>query len=271
MWPPVSENGICGSVGAMVRVHDLSAVRRFEVDGFAQPFEVVKGAGQNNGNRLIHEVIMGEQEGVIKFELDHIDAPLPAELMELLGPLLGWRRVMFDLGMVGQHAVRYGGLGYGNVSVRVDATGSFLVSGSQTSGLKEPTAKDFACVESFDHEAARIVSHGKVRPSSESMTHAVLYKTNPDIRCVLHAHDPVIWDNANGLGLSSTPEEVEYGTSEMVSAVQAIARRLGGVGVFSMGGHRDGIIAFGRNEDEAGKRLVAVRARAHEMEYRCLK
>jgi len=56
-----------------------------------------------------------------------------------------------------------------------------------------------------------------------------------------------------------------------VLAVEAIARRLGGVGVFSMGGHRDGIIAFGRNEDEAGKRLIAARARAHAMEYRCLK
>jgi len=149
--------------------------------------------------------------------------------------------------------------------------GAFLVSGSQTSGLKAPISKDFACVEAFDHEAARIVSHGEVRPSSESMTHAVLYKMNPDIRCVLHAHDAVIWDYARDLGLSSTPEDVEYGTPEMVLAVEAIARRLGGVGVFSMGGHRDGIIAFGRNEDEAGKRLIAARARAHAMEYRCLK
>jgi len=271
MWAPVSENGICGPVCAMVRVHDLRAMRCFEVHGFAQPLEVVEGAGQNNGNRLIHEVIMGEQEGVIKFELEHSDAPLSAELAELLGPLLGWRRVMFDLGMVGQDLARYGGLGYGNVSVRVNAVGAFLVSGSQTSGLKAPISKDFACVEAFDHEAARIVSHGEVRPSSESMTHAVLYKMNPDIRCVLHAHDAVIWDYARDLGLSSTPEDVEYGTPEMVLAVEAIARRLGGVGVFSMGGHRDGIIAFGRNEDEAGKRLIAARARAHAMEYRCLK
>ncbi len=267
----VSENCICGPVHTMVRVHDLSAVRCFEVDGFTQPFEVVKGAGQNNGNRLIHEVIMGEQEGVIKFELDHREGPLSEELAQALGPLVGWRRVMFDLGMVGQNVNLYGGLGYGNVSVRVDAMGSFLVSGSQTSGAKDVTSKDFAFVESFDRDTSKIVSRGEVRPSSESMTHAVLYKTDPNIRCVLHAHDTVIWDYANDLGLSSTPDDVEYGTSEMVLAVQAIARRLGGVGVFSMGGHRDGIIAFGRNEDEAGKRLVAVRARAHAMEYRCPK
>lgn len=214
---------------------------------------------------------MGEQEGVIKFELDHSDEPLPAELAERLGPLLGWRRVMFDLGMVGHDEIRYGGLGYGNVSVRADAHGSFLVSGSQTSGIKEPKPRDFAWVESFDSEAARIVSRGQVRPSSESMTHAILYKMSPNVRCVLHAHDRMIWDVAFDLGLAITPAEIEYGTTEMVSAVQAIARRLGDVGVFSMAGHRDGIVAYGRNEDEAGKRLVAARARAYEMEYRCLK
>jgi len=57
----------------------------------------------------------------------------------------------------------------------------------------------------------------------------------------------------------------------MALAVHEIARRIGDVGVFAMGGHRDGIVAFGRNEDEAGKRLVAARARAHELEYRCQK
>ncbi len=214
---------------------------------------------------------MGEQEGVIKFELTHTDGELSEELSASLGPLLGWRRVMLELGMIGQDPVRYNGAGFGNVSVRLSSAGSFLVSGSQTSGQKSPRLNEFALVENADIDSNCVASMGMVRPSSESMTHAVLYKTNPNIRCVLHAHDRMIWDCAFDLGLAITPAEIEYGTTEMALAVQEIARRLGDVGVFAMGGHRDGIVAFGRNEDEAGKRLVAARARAHELEYRCQK
>lgn len=214
---------------------------------------------------------MGEQEGVIKFELTHTDSGLSEELSGPIGPLLGWRRVMFELGMIGQDPDRYEGAGFGNVSVRLSSDGSFLVSGSQTSGIKSPRLADFALVENVDIDSNCVASLGKVRPSSESMTHAVLYKMNPNIRCVLHAHDRMLWDCAFDLGLAFTPAEIQYGTTEMALAVQGIARRLGDVGVFAMGGHRDGIVAFGRNEDEAGKRLVAARARAHELEFRCQK
>lgn len=269
MRPSVAEDRECGPVSTMVRVNDLRAKWGLERHRFAQPAKVIKSAGQNYGYRRFHEVIMGEQEGVIKFELTHVDEALSEDVCGALGALLGWRRVMFELGMVGQDLRCYEGAGFGNVSVRLDVAGAFLVSGTQTSGLRAPTSTDFALVERADAESNRVWSRGKTRPSSESITHAVLYKMNPDIRCVLHAHDRVIWDCASDLGLATTPADIEYGTPDMAAAVQEIVRRIGDAGVFSMGGHRDGIIAFGRNEDEAGKRLVAARARAHELEYRC--
>jgi len=104
-------------------------------------------------------------------------------------------------------------------------------------------------------------------PSSESMTHATLYDLGSHIRCVLHAHSPVIWRQARSLRLPTTDPSVPYGTRRMATEVARLYREtaLSETRLLAMGGHEDGVIAFGRSAKEAGTALVEILAKAYEV------
>jgi hypothetical protein len=144
-----------------------------------------------------------DEEGVIKFDLYHQEAPLAWD--GLLTELNVWRNLLFELGLTGQDPSRYGGLGYGNVSIRA-AKAEFIISGSQTGGIRELGDAHYVLVTHADSERNRIESMGPIRPSSESMTHAAAYAAYPWIQCVLHVHHPSIWRAAERMGLPATPE-----------------------------------------------------------------
>ena len=74
---------------------------------------------------------MTEREGVIKYSLDFTDGVLgePASL----DVLDAWRSIFKDTGLLGEDPGRYGGYGFGNLSVRTDR--GFLITGSQTGNL----------------------------------------------------------------------------------------------------------------------------------------
>ena len=74
-----------------------------------------------------------ELEGVIKFNLLHREAPLPFH--SGFPELNDWRNLLYELGLTGQDSSRYGGLGYGNMSMRTGDS-QFLISGSQTGGIR---------------------------------------------------------------------------------------------------------------------------------------
>lgn len=217
---------------------------------------------------------MTEQEGVIKFHLQHaLVSPeaMTAPEVSAWASLLGWRSVIFDLGLIGQAPTRYGGLGYGNVSIRlVDVQGPrFLVSASQTSGLARPSLEHFCEVFAWDLSRHEVKSRGLLKPSSESTTHAMIYDWMPDVGCVLHVHSPEIWQKAQALGLVCTPDDVEYGTAQMALAVRkAFSARNHGWGVFAMLGHEDGVVAFGRDADQAGQILIRALAEARAKDMR---
>lgn len=204
-------------------------------------------------------------EGVVKFEVHHDEQALPAWAPDSLASLLGWRSILVDTALIGQEGGRYGGAGYGNISVRVGprsaARGrrSFLVSGTQTSGRRLVDISDFALVDRYDVGRNIVHSRGLVRPSSESMTHAAIYDHGPHIQCVLHVHAPDIWRSAARLGLAQTPADVEYGTPDMARAFEDILRRRDS-SIVVMRGHEDGVVAFGRDADEAGVALVTTLA-----------
>ncbi|MFQ5747816.1 MAG: class II aldolase/adducin family protein [Gemmatimonadota bacterium] len=212
------------------------------------------------------------QEGVVKFEVEHEDGPLEARRYgDLACKLVAWREIMALTGLVGQDPGRYEGAGYGNVSARVgppnEALGrrAFLITGTQTSGQRCIGLDDFAVVDRYDYRANRVWSRGRARPSSESMTHGAAYDLGPHIRCVLHAHSPILWRRARALRLPTTSPTVPYGTPEMAGEVQRLYREtsLPETGVLAMGGHEDGILVFGRGPEEAGEVLLRWLARAY--------
>ena len=102
-------------------------------------------------------------------------------------------------------------------------------------------------------------------PSSESMTHAAAYDASPLVRCVMHAHSPVVWRRRRELGLPETNPAVSYGTMEMALEVGRLYREsvLPERGILAMGGHEDGILVLGRSAEEAGGVLLRWLARAY--------
>ena len=95
---------------------------------------------------------------------------------------------------------------------------------------------------------------GVIKFQSESLTHGTIYDLVDEARLVIHAHSPHIWRHGAALDLPTTDPTVAYGTPEMAAAVRSsfartrVRERL----IFSMGGHEDGVVSFGRTAEEAG-------------------
>ncbi len=212
-------------------------------------------------------------EGAIKFAAEHRDRPLPARRFgEAACRLVAWREIFARTGLVGQQPELYGGFGYGNVSCRVGPPSmprgrrAFLITGTQTSGQACMSLADFCVVEGCDPRRNRIVSYGPRLPSSESLTHGAIYGLGSHVRYVFHAHSPTIWRRAAVLRIPTTDPRVAYGTPEMAREVERLWRGspLSDLGILAMGGHEDGIVAFGRSAEEAGEVMLRYLARAYE-------
>ena len=193
-----------------------------------------------------------EQEGVVKYSVKHETAKIafPAEMPELLS----WRRRLRELGLIGADAE---GIGYGNLSVRLYSSPRFLITGSQSSGLPEVDQRHFARVTVIDLDRNSLRSVGELAPSSEALTHAALYQVQAAIRAVVHVHSNTVW-RAWRHRLPTSRDDVQYGTPEMAYEMIRLHKRmaLGRLGVIVMGGHPDGVIAFGPSLEEAAGEIL---------------
>ncbi len=211
-------------------------------------------------------------EGVVKFEVAHQTRPLdPRVHGETARMLAAWREVLARLRLIGQDPARYEGAAYGNASARIGPFGDaprgqrrFLVTATRTGGRRAVTLDDFCVVERYDVARNQVASTGALPPSSESLTHGAIYDVAPAARVVLHGHCPEIWRDAQGLGLPVTDPGAAYGTPAMALEVQRLVREsaAGSLGMVVMGGHEDGVIAFGASAAAAGEALVRHLARA---------
>lgn len=206
-----------------------------------------------------------EHEGVVQYELEHRPGQAPQQ--HLIALMDGWRTVLFRLGLVGGgNPTRYNGLGFGNVSRRT-AGGGFLISGTQTGHLPVLGSAGYCFVLEYDSGANRISASGPVLPSSEALTHGAVYAACPQAVCVFHVHSPVIWNAADQLGLACSDTEIPYGTPAMADEMGRLCCQAAPTdrGLFVMGGHQDGVIAYGPDEDTAGQLLVASLAKAFSL------
>jgi L-ribulose-5-phosphate 4-epimerase len=216
------------------------------------------------------------REGVVKSEVVHESRALdPRVHGEAVRVLAAWRELLARLGLLGRDPARYEGAGFGNVSARLGPFGAtprgqrrFLVTATQTGGLRAIGLRDVCVVERWDLDHDRVWSVGPAPPSSESLTHGALYDADPSARVVLHGHSPELWRNARALGVPVTDPAAAYGTPAMAREVQRLHRErgAGAVGVIAMGGHEDGVIAYGTSADAAGAALVRQLARALALE-----
>ena len=105
------------------------------------------------------------------------------------------RRKLHELHLIG---VDSDGIGFGNLSTRDGATGNFYVTGSATGGLAELTLADCVRVVAYDFEQNWVRYEGAAIPSSESLTHAAIYESDPMASAVIHCHDSISWTRLLG-------------------------------------------------------------------------
>jgi hypothetical protein len=207
------------------------------------------------------------EEGIISYNLQlHPAPPLPWERLQVLD---GWRQILYLLGLIGRDPKRYGGFAFGNISRRLLAGGCagrrpFIISGSQTGGLPRLSAEHYVTVVHCCPEEALVVAEGPIAPSAEALTHAALYDADDSVRYVMHVHCPQLWHQADRLGIARTDAAAAGGTAALAGAIgkllqdPAVRRQ----GVFAMGGHEDGLVAFGRSAQGAAFVLTALLAQS---------
>jgi hypothetical protein len=187
------------------------------------------------------------ETGVIKFQCEHLAAELRP--FSAFSELKMVRQKMRDLELVG---VDDHGIGFGNVSVRDDATNSFYITGSGTGGLPVLTLKDCAKVIVWDFDRNWLRCEGETVASAESLTHAAVYSMDRDARIVMHGHSARLWRSLLERGPAAR-SDVAYGTPAMAREVQRLFAEtdVHVKKMFAMAGHANGFVAFGNNLADA--------------------
>ena len=164
------------------------------------------------------------------------------------------RQKLLELRVIG---VDSSGTSFGNLSIRDGVTNNFHITGSGTGGIRELMPADCAKVVTFDFERNWLRYEGSTIPSSESLTHAAIYEADARAAAVIHCHDSTLWaallneaptsSNAVGYGTS----EMAYETARLFRVTNVQTRK-----ILVMGGHKGGIVTFGRNLEEAFAVLI---------------
>ena len=180
-------------------------------------------------------------EGYIKFSCRLIQdsPPNPGDFPGL--SLL--RRDLHDAGLVGVYP---NGIGFGNVSARIRRGSGFIISGSGTGALRELPPESWSVVESCSVRENSLLCRGMVQASSESLTHDAVYRANPAVRFVVHAHSWPLFTRQLASGTPSTPPDAAFGTPEIAEAVfRQVHGRDDAHGFLVMGGHEEGVVVYG--------------------------
>jgi len=159
------------------------------------------------------------------------------------------RAKIYALGLLGMYP---NGIGFGNISVRGDDEGTFIISGSGTGGLVTLKQSDYALVTDYNISENTIECTGLTQASSESLTHAAIYQSRPEVGAVAHIHCLWLWKKLLTL-YPVTSSDIEYGTPAMADAVGKLAAEINSQDekIIVMGGHQEGILVFGTTLVEA--------------------
>jgi len=186
-----------------------------------------------------------EYEGYIKYRLDwqKEEISIPGRLFDEMNHC---RTQLLKNNWLGVYP---NGIGFGNLSSRL-ADNQFLISGSATGGISQLEMADYSLVSEFSIADNSVKCKGLTAASSESLSHAALYIADKRIEKIVHIHNMALWKRWKNR-LPTTSEDVSYGTPEMAHALQSCLQQIESAkGLIIMGGHPEGIIAFGNDFDE---------------------
>lgn len=197
-----------------------------------------------------------DSEGIIKFECVLIRSEI-REWKET-GLLNEWRQKLYELRLIG---VNEHGLGYGNISTRINGH-SFLITGSGTGNLPILTSRHYSKVFDYNFSENRLICEGWIKASSESFSHAILYEIDNNINSVVHVHSEKIW-NEQLNKLPTTVPSVSYETVELVDNIKWLSKNSNMLQkkIMVLGGHKNGVLAFGRDLEEAVNTIISYQMR----------
>ena len=192
-----------------------------------------------------------KEEGVIKFNCHWIrEEPLENAIIKELN---AWRQRLYSAGLIG---VTDDGIGYGNLSQRYNKD-EFIITGSGTGKLEKLSEAHFTRVTAYDFMQNCVTNKGPIIASSESLTHAMIYRCRKNINAVFHIHHHALWEKLLRT-LPSTASDIPYGTPEMAKEVEGLLQKMTNLNnnIFAMAGHEDGVVAFGENLEDTGNILL---------------
>lgn len=171
--------------------------------------------------------------------------PAPFPIAEVLGPVdYAYLRRLYGIG----------GLSYGNLSIRHDATRFWMSASGVNKGRLEQVGRDVLLVKGFDPEANAI--RLSVRPdvpphrvSVDAIEHSVVYQRFPELGAILHVH---AWLDGE---LATTTINYPCGTVEMGHAMAAVLEALPEPGRAVVGMPNHGITATGPNLHDIIERI----------------
>jgi L-ribulose-5-phosphate 4-epimerase len=183
----------------------------------------------------------------IKFSCERVAAEITS--FGGLTELNAWRGKLLDLRLIG---VDTNGIGFGNLSVRDGATDNFFITGSATGGMHELTLTDCAKVVASDLKTNRVRYEGSTIPSSESLTHAAIYKSDATAGAIIHCHNLELWEALLSQA-PTTSKAAEYGTPRIANEIMQLFTRtdVQSKKIVVMAGHQGGIITFGKDLEQA--------------------
>jgi ribulose-5-phosphate 4-epimerase/fuculose-1-phosphate aldolase len=200
-------------------------------------------------------------DGVIKYDrtnFSHCEALRVDEYEELEY----WRKKLYHLNLIGEYPEAQ--VGFGNMSMIQDYSTfcksthpQFIITGTQTGKYSELNGLQYTRVLDYDIDRLKIQMMGAIEASSEALTHAAIYDSNPNIKAVFHIHSKVIWEEMIADKSDFTEASIPYGTVEMAKATQECIKNKDR-GVFCMHGHEDGIVIYGTSTEEAGSLTLAL-------------
>jgi len=193
------------------------------------------------------------EEGYIKYKCNWIQEEVihAGQIHEINK----WRSVLMKQGYIGMYD---NGIGFGNISIRIDEH-TFMVSGSATGGIKELTADHYALVTDFNLIHNELTCKGMTMASSESLTHAAIYACSKETNAVVHIHHKQKWSSLLHHA-ATTDSSIAYGTPELAFAIQSLIKedKVGPSRIIVMGGHEEGLIAYGKTLEEAAMAFLKI-------------
>ena len=198
---------------------------------------------------------MAMTEGYIKFNCNWEQKKIQVQERQFVA-LNKVRSQLYELGLIGVYP---DGIGFGNISVRNANGKTFIITGSTTGQFAKLDQSHYSLVTGYSFEKNSVSCTGLTKASAESLTHAAVYEALPEVGAVVHIHCLWLWKELLNV-YPTTSAEIEYGTPEMALAIKQIVSGMKNAGekIVVMGGHLEGILAFGRNPEEATAEILKI-------------